>query len=498
MTETPKGTRILKIFPLLFCFLGGALVSVLADAPPDADSGWPRDLDAGGFHIVVYQPQVDQLKKNHLQARAAITVTRSGELTAQYGIVSLTARVDVDRESRMVMLEDLKVSSVSFPAAKSQEADIARAVRDGLPNWPRTITLDRLLAELAMTQSEVDNESVAVKNDPPKILYSSAPAVLILIDGQPVLRAVPGTSFQHVVNTPATLIYDTSASRYYLDGNGVWAAAATLDGPWTAAANPPSGLDQAKAQIDQGEENDPHDHSKDPGPPPIGGTPPTVLVSTTPAELLVTQGVPQLSPIPKTKLLYVTNTENNIFLNVSTQDYYVLLSGRWYQSKTLTGPWTWVSASQIPGDFAQIPPDSPKGAVLASVPGTEQAREAVIANQIPQTAAVRRTDAKLDVRYDGAPQFRPIEGTSMEYAVNTSTDVIHAGARYYACHNAVWFVAESPTGPWMIADLIPPEIYQIPPSSPLFHDRYVYVYESTPDFVDYGYLPGYLGAYVSR
>ena len=257
------------------------------------------------------------------------------------------------------------------------------------------------------------------------------------------------------------------------------------------------GLDDAKAQIDQSEEKDPHDHSKDAGPPPLNGSVPAVFVSTTPAELLVTQGAPQLSPIPKTKLLYVTNTEDNIFLDVSTQDYYVLLSGRWYQSKSLTGPWAWVPGSQLPPDFAKISPDSPKGAVLASVPGTEQAREAVIANQIPQTAAVRRTEAKLDVRYDGPPQFRPIEGTSLEYAVNTSTDVIHAGARYYACHNAVWFVSESPTGPWMVADLIPPEIYQIPPSCPLFHDRYVYVYESTPDFVYYGYMPGYLGAYVA-
>src|SRR5271157_4736051 len=104
MMETSKESLIPKILLLLFCFLGGALVSVLADAPPDADSGWPRDLDAGGFHIVVYQPQVDQLKKDHLQARAAITVTRSGESAAQYGIVSLMARIDVDKESRMVML----------------------------------------------------------------------------------------------------------------------------------------------------------------------------------------------------------------------------------------------------------------------------------------------------------------------------------------------------------------------------------------------------------
>ena len=51
-------------------------------------------------------------------------------------------------------------------------------------------------------------------------------------------------------------------------------------------------------------------------------------MSTTPAELLVTRGAPQLSPISKIKLLYVTNTENNLFLDVCTQNYYALLPGR--------------------------------------------------------------------------------------------------------------------------------------------------------------------------
>jgi len=492
----PVYFRFLTTLPAVCGLIAMTLSSAPAQTPADTDPGWPQEVDARGFHLVIYQPQVDQWKNDHLQGRAAVTVTREGSAAPQYGIVSLTARTDVDKESRMVRLEDVKVPSVSFPAAKSEESELERAIRDTLPQWPHTVALDRLLADLAMTQAEGENESVTVKNDPPKILYSTTPAVLILVDGQPVLRSVQGTPFQHVINTPATLFYDTSASRYYLDGNGVWVTASTLDGPWTTATNPPPSLDQAKTEVEQTEEKDPHDHSRDAGPPPLSGSLPTIFVSTTPAELLVTRGAPQLSPISKTKLLYVTNTDNNIFLDVRTQNYYVLVSGRWYQSRSLSGPWKWVSGSQLPHDFAKIPPDSPKGNVLASVPGTEQAREAVIANQIPQTAAVRRAEASLEVRYDGAPQFRPIEGTSLEYAVNTASDVIHSGARYYACHDGVWFVAETPEGPWVVADTIPAEIYQIPPSCPLFHDRYVYVYGATPDVVYFGYTPGYLGAYV--
>jgi hypothetical protein len=45
----------------------------------------------------------------------------------------------------------------------------------------------------------------------------------------------------------------------------------------------------------------------------------------------------------------------------------VLLSGRWYQSKSTDGPWAWVSGSHLPKDFAHILPDHPKAAVLVSV-----------------------------------------------------------------------------------------------------------------------------------
>jgi hypothetical protein len=221
-----------------------------------------------------------------------------------------------------------------------------------------------------------------------------------------------------------------------------------------------------------------------------------VYISTTPAKLIQTKGDPQYSPIPKTQLVWVTNTDSDVFLNVKTQDRYVVISGRWYQSKSYTGPWMWVQNGKLPNDFLKIPPDHPKGHVLASIPGTIQAKEAAIANQIPQTASVKRSEAKLTVRYDGPPQFKPIEGTTMEYAINTSSEVIHAG-RYYAVEKAVWFVSDSPTGPWVVADSVPPEIYSIPPSSPLFNDRYVYIYGSDPDFVYFGYTPGYLGAFVS-
>ena len=207
------------------------------------------------------------------------------------------------------------------------------------------------------------------------------------------------------------------------------------------------------------------------------------------------RGEPTYAPIPNTNLLYVTNSDSDIFMDTKTQQYYTVLAGRWYRAKALEGTWEWVPGAQVPPDFARISPESPKGHVLASIPGTEQARESVIANEIPQTATVRRSEATLKVAYGGPPRFEPIEGTPMEYAVNTSSEVIHAEGQYYAVEHGIWFVADSPLGPWAVADMIPAVIYTIPPSSPLYHSRYVRVYGADPEYVYEGYTPGYLGAF---
>jgi hypothetical protein len=486
---------------LLFALALSPLVWAQATPPPPPPVSmetWPREADALGFHLVIYQPQVDSWKKDQLQARAAVTATRPPSTVEAFGIVTLTARTEVEKDLRIVMLHDLKVTSANFPGAKPAEGNLEQAVRESVSTWARTVSLDRLLADLAITGAEMEPQATApLKSDPPRIIFSQVSSVLVIVDGEPALKAVEGsTRYQRVINTPALLVYDTSASRYYLDGGSLWMTAPNLtNGPWTLANNPPADLAAIRSQVVAAEDKDPHDHSKDAAPPPVGA-PAAVFVSTTPAELIQTTGAPQYSPIAKTDLAYVTNTSSNVFRDAKTQDIYVLIAGRWYQSKSPAGPWASIAGAKLPKDFTKIPPDHPKASVLVSIPGTEQAREAVIANQIPQTAEVKRNQAKLNVTYDGAPQFQPIAGTSMEYGVNTSYDVIHAGPGYYSAYNGVWFTAGGPLGPWVVADSIPPEIYSIPPSNPLYHDRFVYVYGSTPDAVYYGYTPGYLGAYV--
>jgi hypothetical protein len=97
---------------------------------------------------------------------------------------------------------------------------------------------------------------------------------------------------------------------------------------------------------------------------------PEVIVATTPTELIVTEGAPDWVPVEGTMLLYVKNTTANVFKDLNDQQTYVLVPGRWFRAPGFSGPWQYVAGTNLPPAFAQIPDDSLKENVKASVPGT--------------------------------------------------------------------------------------------------------------------------------
>jgi hypothetical protein len=134
--------------------------------------------------------------------------------------------------------------------------------------------------------------------------------------------------------------------------------------------------------------------------------------------------------------------------------------------------------------------------VRSNIPGTPEADEAIMDNQIPQTAMVDRKTATLDVSYDGDPKFEAIPGTKMQYAVNTDKSVLMIDGKYYCCDTAIWFHSPAPKGPWTVCVDVPKQVQDIPPESPVYNVKYVYVYDHTPDVVYVGYTPAYYGSYI--
>jgi hypothetical protein len=487
-----------------------AIAQTPAASTDSADAGWPRQLQGGTTMFSIYQPQVDEWSGNRLQVRSAVAVRDSGDAQPEFGVIWLSARTDVDKMTRLVFIHDLQITKASFPSEPDSGAPWQASLQRLVPQAWTNIALDRLEAELAIHREMQQAGARPLRNTPPRVIFSSVPAILVPIDGQPVLRPAGG-GVQRVINTRTLLLQDQGT--FYLHLFDGWMQAAALTGPWMVAKSPPAALAPAMQAAVAANEVDllsgtsadstpPDSTPPDSTPPPslAKGPVPSVYVSTSPTELIVTDGAPDYVPIEGTQLLYVQNTTGRVFKSTADNDTYVLISGRWYRARSTDGPWTYVPGKELPAEFAKIPDTSPVQNVKASVPGTPEAQEAMIANSIPQTATVKRAETTMDPAptIDGGPELRPIEGTKLRYVVNASPPIIEVGpTAFYSVQNGVWFVAASARGPWSVAASVPAEIYAIPPSSPLYYVTSVQVYGATPEVVYTGYTPGYYGTVLA-
>ena len=203
--------------------LGSSLVLALVALPcsspaqpaaspssPATDIGWPRQVADGASTITIYQPQLDRWDGDSLTGRAAVSVASQASPTPTFGVVWFSARTEVDRASRIVTLQDLKITRSSFPTEPDQANAYVHAIENGFPAGARTIALDRLETNLAVTQAqEGSGGTVQVKNQPPRIIFSDQPAILVLVDGQPALRQADDSGkLVRVINTRALILLD--------------------------------------------------------------------------------------------------------------------------------------------------------------------------------------------------------------------------------------------------------------------------------------------------
>ena len=478
---------ITLLAPLL-TFLLSCLVPTLAWSQ---DPGWPRQISKPGGKVVLYQPQVDDWKNyQQVDARMAFTITPTGG-QSHVGVLTVQMNSTVNMADHTVVLNNPRITSVSFPSLDAAtSAQMEQLMRTFLnPAATMTISLERLAASVKKSSTPPVAE---VKNDPPQIFISLQPAILLQVNGAPANAPIANSNLQFIVNANWPLFLDPATSKYYLFTGKGWVTATSLEGPWA----PTGQLPPAMSKVPQ---NQNFTDLKAFIPPPAGSAAasPVVYYSSTPAEIVVFKGRPEWTAIPGTQLSFATNTDSTVFKYQPTDAFYYLTAGRWFTSTTpLRGPWTFATYS-LPPDFAKIPPASPAGRVLASVPGTPEAEDAVLIAQIPTTVTVNATQAakEVQVSYVGQPQFVPIAGTTMLYATNTPNKVIQVESQYYLCYQAVWFVSSTPTGPWVVAQTVPQVIYTIPPSSPVYNVTYV-TQVSSGGSVQSSYTAGYMGAFI--
>ncbi|MCX6280105.1 MAG: hypothetical protein NT004_18740 [Bacteroidetes bacterium] len=471
-----------------------------SDNTSKENSSWPKEINTANRRIIIYQPQPDSLIGNKLYSRSAVQIIKTGE-SPVFGAIWVMTAISADRETRQIILVNATILNVRFPGQDSIPKEKIEAFRNLLeteiPKWEINSTIDELTATLKENASVIKQTS-NYDNTPPEIIFTTKPTILVMFDGEPSFKAFDKSGIQRAINTPFFVVQYPKDRQYYLYGSTYWFK--TLDvmkGVWTAVKDPPAEIRKLQKEM-QGNDSvaEPKATAQSKDKAKEQKVIPQIIVRTKPAELLQSDGTPDFAPIQGTQLLYMTNTDNNIFMTIDKQLYYILISGRWYSAPAMTGPWTFSASDKLPADFAKIPEGSDKDIVLASVAGTDAAKEAVMDAQIPQTAAVDRKTATCTVKYDGDPKFVQIKGALLYRAANTGSTVILSNKTYYVCESAVWFTGAAPDGPWAVATEIPAEIQKIPPEDPAYNVKYVYIYDVQPTVVYMGYVPGYMGCYV--
>jgi hypothetical protein len=468
----------------------GYPATAAASAP--ADPGWPREFVADTKKLVVYQPQVTDWKDHSIMRfRCAIEV--DGVLKdPTFGVAEIEARTLVDQTNRVVKLFTTK-RDYRFAGVTGEDEKSLLTAMDALspPERMITVSLDRVLAALDADSAAVQ-KTVDINLNPPKIFYSDKPAVLVIFLGEPQFKPVVADQpdLMFALNTNWDVFYEPASKSYYLLNEDHWLTSQTADGPWTVAATLPDRLNNLPPD-DNWSEIRKHIPAKK------SDTAEQVFASKEPAELILTSGKPDYKPIPQTRLLEITNTDSLLMLDSAGGRFYYQAAGRWFRSEKLEGPWS-AASMDLPEDFSRIPDDHPLAFVKATVPGTNEAADAVLLASVPQSTYVDSTKPPtLEVTYKGEPDFQPIPYTSVKVAVNSPYSVFLVDGGYHCCDQGVWFTARTATGPWAWSVSVPDAIYAIPPSSPAHNVTYVTVKETRPDTVVYTQTSGYSGEYVA-
>ncbi len=455
----------------------------------DNKSYWPKQIELDGFTLTFYQPDPERYEDNILDARAAFSLF-DGEHLPIFGALWFNCKVLTNAESNEVHFTDIQVVNANFPNAKAENIEgLQKLIIEASEEWHFNSNLRRFYE--AIQTIDINNEySENLKNNPPKIYYSKVPAVLLFIDGEPIMANLNGSElYQYVVNSPHFIIKSASDQQYYFKGGNVWYISNDPTVGWKTIQTPPTYISQLVTNAGKltTETNKEENFS----------IPPKLIVTQQPAELIQTKGEPEIKSLHE-NLFTISNSDDEILFDSYTDYYYILISGRWYKTKRLErGSWLFVSPEKLPEVFSKIPPSSPVAHIRLSVPGTPESISAALDNAIPQTAIIDREKAIMDVEYDGEPQFVAIEGTELSYAVNTSGSIIKDNkSNYFAVDEAVWFKAESPKGPWKVSDHFPEGVQKIPPSCPVFNIKFVAIYDYTDEIVYVGYSAGYIGAFL--
>ncbi|MDX1554814.1 MAG: hypothetical protein R3212_02180, partial [Xanthomonadales bacterium] len=315
----------------------GGLTLALAAGPVLAQgNAWPRTVTLDEGTVTVYAPRIETMDEDTLYYRAALAYRPQPDDEPIFGAGWLKARVDIDEAADRVEPSRLELTQTRFPDGTTDiQAELATALLLQSIDWDLAFSVQELNAALEAAEAET-LAARKLKTAPPKIIYRDRPALLVVIDGQPVLREIENSPYEAVINTTFPLISD--GDTYYLNAaKGVWYRADRATGPYRFDSDPPDDIVEMVEAAGEQQDDRSDGASAQPAEPVTAKNAPEIVVSTEPAELLVTEGPADFVPLVD-DLLVLKNSDDDVFMHVGEQKYYIVLAGRWYRANNLAGP----------------------------------------------------------------------------------------------------------------------------------------------------------------
>ena len=218
---------------------------------------------------------------------------------------------------------------------------VASAMLAEDPGWPRQLTQHG--AKLVYYQPQVD-DWIDYKQLAGRMAFSLTPA-----GGKQAVGVVSLEAETDIdVSTHTVQLSNLRITNTYfpsLDSAGVNQMQQALSAFLPALSTQPISLDRLVASVNR------------PKAPPVAtgmnNAPPTIFVSYSPAILLTVFGEPVKTPVEKTSLEFIVNTNWPLFFDKSESKYYLFDSVGWLTASNLGT--TWQPVGRLPKDMSKVP-----------------------------------------------------------------------------------------------------------------------------------------------